>query len=291
MMQTRLGRFVALPIMAAATLFLTGCLVSPGKFDSTLVLRQDGTFSLSYEGEIFFIGLSQLAAMGDGSADDFAPECYDDDTFDTRECTPAEIQEQRAEYDANAERRAAREKKNAEEMAAFMGGIDPSDPEAAEELAKVLRRQRGWNNVVHKGDGVFDVSYAIEGYLSHDITFPVIEKFVVPTPFIQVILRDEGQVRIAAPGFTAQEGGNGMPGMMGGMGSMGALAQMSAGDGDEAMTVPELDGTFTIITDGTILANNTDEGPRTDDNGIQGLTWDVTPRSNAAPTALIRMNR
>ena len=51
---------------------------------------------------------------------------------------------------------------------------------------------------------------------------------------------------------------------------------------------PQVDGQFTITTDGAILANNTDDGPQADTTG-QRLTWAVNLRTPAAPTALIRM--
>ena len=48
---------------AAFALALTGCFVSPGKFTSELVLEEGGAFSFTYDGEIFFLGLSDLAQM------------------------------------------------------------------------------------------------------------------------------------------------------------------------------------------------------------------------------------
>ena len=52
--------------------------------------------------------------------------------------------------------------------------------------------------------------------------------------------------------------------------------------------VPEMDGTFRIVTDGQILANNTDEGPRAAPEG-QVLEWRVNQRTENAPMALIRL--
>jgi len=49
-----------------------------------------------------------------------------------------------------------------------------------------------------------------------------------------------------------------------------------------------LDGTFTITTDGAILANNTDEGPAAGTTGKQ-LSWKITRRTTAAPMALIQL--
>ena len=118
---------IATALLASLSLLLTGCFITPGKFNSELVLMEENRFSFTYEGEIFFIGLSNLAAMGAGAEEFEASTCYDDDTFDERECTEAELAEQRAEWDAGAEMRAAEAAQQAEQMSAMMGGIDPNE--------------------------------------------------------------------------------------------------------------------------------------------------------------------
>ena len=70
---------------------------------------------------------------------------------------------------------------------------------------------------------------------------------------------------------------------------MAGFGDGAAAKGDKAQpapAMPTLDGTFRIVTDGNILANNTDEGPRAVPGG-QALEWRITPRTPAAPTALI----
>jgi hypothetical protein len=57
---------------------------------------------------------------------------------------------------------------------------------------------------------------------------------------------------------------------------------------DAVPPIPEMDGTFRIVTDGRILANNTDEGP-TQGPGGQILEWRVNARTEAAPMALIQL--
>ena len=273
-----------------APLMLTGCLLSPGKFTSQLALMKDGSFSYSYNGEIQLLALSKLAEMSAKEGEKFeAQDCYDDE-FEVRECTEAEIAEQKAEWDANAETRQAKKREEAEQMKLMLGGIDPSSPEAAEEFAAQLQRQKGWNKVSHRGDGLFDVDFAITGTLSHDFAFPMIEKMPMGASFVTAILRNDGKVRIDATGFAAQGAGNPWQGMM--SGAMG-MANLKSSDGDEDkmpnLVMPE--GTFTIVTDGSILANNTDEGPEANPAGMQALTWNVTPRTEAAPTALIDLSR
>lgn len=279
-------RAAAGTMLAALSLLLTGCLITPGKFTSELVVNNDGSFAFSYDGEIFFLGLSKLAQMGAENEEFEASTCYNEN-YDEQECSEEELAEQRAEWETGAQERAAKAKKDAEEMAALMAGIDPSDPEAAEELRKLLLRHKGWNRVEHKGDGLYDVSYAASGKLSHDMLFPVIEGFPTANFFVQVILRDDNVVRVNAPGFAAQDEANPMGSMMGGMAGLAALGA-SKGNSDALPDLPVMDGTFTIVTNGTILANNTDEGP-SKSGSTSRLEWNVGQRTQAAPTALIKL--
>ena len=146
----------AAALAGASALMLSGCLLSPGKFASELQLMEDGSFSYSYDGEIQMLALSKLAEMANKSEDKFEAECWDDD-FEDRECTAAEVAEQKKEWEASAAERREKNAKEAEQMKAFLGGIDPSNPEAARELAERLQRQRGWNAVEYKGAIYFKI--------------------------------------------------------------------------------------------------------------------------------------
>lgn len=297
-------RLRAAAVLAGLSLALAGCFITPGKFTSELAITGPDSFTFSYDGEIFFLGLSKLAQMGASMEETFTPtECFDQETFETRDCTEEEVAEQRAEWEAGAAERIEAKKNEAAQMAAMMGGIDPSDPKAADELVKLLQRQKGWERVVHKGDGVFDVSYRVDGTLGHDFMFPTIEGFPATNPFVQMIQRKGGQVRINAPGFSAQSGdagGMGGLGAMMGMGSLAGLAAMSAANADKAggeeaslpPGIPMIEGTFTVraASGMRILANNTDEGPQAEATG-ETLVWKITPRTAQAPTALIAAQR
>lgn len=286
-------RLRAATLLAGFALTLSGCFLSPGKFESELAVTGQDSFTFTYEGEIFFLGLSKLAQMDAAQAEFTPPECYNQETYETQECTEEELAEARASWEAGAGERAAEAKKKAEQMAAMMGGIDPSDPKAAEELVKLLKRQKGWERVAHKGDGVFDVSYRVSGTMGHDFMFPMIEGFPATNPFVQAFIRQDGKVRINAPGFTAQSPDQAGMGMMMGMGSLAGLAALGAAEGeqDKAMPgVPVIDGTFTVRTIGgmRVLANNTDEGPEATSSG-EALTWRISTRTAQAPTALIAL--
>ncbi len=277
--------------IAAATavllgLALTACMLTPGRFTSALDLRKDGRFTFTYTGEIHVLALSKMAQQGRQT--EFKPDtCYDDD-FKERPCTKDELAEQRKTWDEGAADREAKAKKDAEQAKAMFGGLDPSDPKAAEELAARLRRQVGWKSVVYQGDGLYLVEFALSGRLDHDFAFPTIERFPMTNPFVQISRRADGTVRIDATGFGPGTGGmagggNPFAAMMGGAGLAGG------GDGKSDTAPPPIyDGTFTITTDGAVLANNTDEGPQADPTG-QKLLWTVNARIPAAPTALVRL--
>lgn len=267
-------------------LLLGACMLLPGKFASDLVLRRDGTFSYAYKGEIHLLALSKMAAeersKSQGNAAFEPSTCYGEQSGEERECSSEEITEQKRQWEEGlaASRADATEKKKSEEamMKSMLGGIDPSDPRAAQEFAERLRRQRGWKSVIDKGDGRFEVEYAITGKLDHDFTFPTIEKFPMITPFVSLIRRSDGTVRIDAPAFSSSATSSPMMGM--------AAASASEKSGADGM--PTLDGVLTLITDGEILANNTDEGPVAAPGGRK-LEWKVNARTAAAPTALVRI--
>ncbi len=290
-------RLRAAAVLGACALTLSGCFMSPGKFTSELQITGPDSFTFSYDGEIFFLGLSKLAQMDAAAEQAFTPsECYDDETYETRDCTKDELDQQRADWEAGAADRAAEAKRKAEQMAAMMGGIDPSDPKAADELVKLLSRQKGWERVVHKGDGVFDVSYRTAGSFGHDFMFPSIEGFPPTNPFVQMFLRKGGQVRINAPAFATQNSDTGAMGAMMGMGSLAGLAAMGGSEGangEQVPGVPVMEGTFTVraAPGMRILANNTDEGPEAGADGGEVLVWKISPRTTQAPTALVAAGR
>lgn len=260
--------------VAALSLLVAACIFAPGKFTSQLDVRKDRSFSFRYTGEILMVPL-----MKTDKNEAFTPEaCHDEKTDEERKCTDAEIADQKTAWEKQRE-----EKKKSDAQAAQMmlGGLDPSNPQAGKELADKLRRQAGWNKVEYLGDGKFDVDFALTGKLDRDFVFPTMEGFPMSNAFVQVSLRQDGTVRVDAPGFGPPSGGQGMAGMMSGMAS-----DKDSEKGPAALA----DGTFSIMTDAQILANNTDEGPKAA-NGGQSLVWQVNPRTKAEPTALLKMAR
>ena len=298
MRAVRVRTWGSFAVAAAMAILLTGCLLLPGRFTSDLTLKKDGSFGFTYKGEIFVLALSRMAAgMNDAAANKpFEPkECKDDDSDTARPCKPDEIGQQKQEWQAERDAAKAKAAKDAEAAKMMLGGIDPTDPKAGEQFAEHLARQAGWKSVVSKGDGRFEVDYAIAGRLTHDFTFPTVERMPMLVPFVAVIRRNDGTVRVDAPAFSSGQSAGPLAGFAGMAGALGGADKLDAADGgakpgQKPATppgFPALDGHFTLHTDGTILANNTDEGPKAQ-AGVQRLEWTVNPQTTAPPTALIR---
>lgn len=281
---------LAVPVFACA--LLAGCFLQPGKFDSALDLRKDGAFTFSYKGQIYLLALSKIAELANktevNSGEFIEQPCLDDEEFEERECTDEEVAEQRTDWVAEKQRKLKSAEDESKMMRAMLGGIDPADPDAASELADRLRRQAGWKKVDYVGDGLFEVEFELSSRMTHDFAFPTFERFPMNNVFVMANLREGNAVRIDAPAFAVQGSGNPMQGMMTGMaGVFGGLGE--TGEGEEpAAQIPQIEGTFRIITDGEILANNTDEGPQSS-GGAQVLEWKVNKRTQNPPTALVRL--
>jgi hypothetical protein len=267
----RTRRLFAGATLLASSALLSGCLFQPGTFDAALHITQDRQFAFTYQGEIVMAGMSDLAEMAQ-EAEEQEP-CHTD-TGKERPCTEEELAG-RAREDAMGRQM----------IEGMFGGLDMSDEAQVAEMAAMLERQAGWNSVEFVGDGVFVVDFSITSVLGHDFDFPTFEDVPMSNSFVQVRLRDDGRARISAPGF-APTGGNPMGAMM--MGMMGAFAEGAAEGGEEApqLDVRQPEGTFRIVTDARILANNTDEGPVSDPRG-EMLVWEIGSSTVAAPTALL----
>ncbi|MCH7628831.1 MAG: hypothetical protein IH997_08970 [Proteobacteria bacterium] len=272
-------RHRAATLVIALALLVAGCMLVPGRFASQLDVRRDGTFAFEYRGEIVLAPLAQPSPPGEDEAA-FDPSPCTDEAGDTRPCSANEIDAQRQTWEAErAERKANKDKQDAQSrkaMQGLLGGIDPGDPRAAQEFADRLARQEGWSSVVSKGHGVFEVVYAAKGRLDHNFSFPTIERLPMVVPFVTVIRRNDGTVRIEAPAFSPSSANPAIPGL---------------GDANkDQASAALLDGTFALTTDAAVLANNTDEGPAAVPSGGQRLSWQVNARTQDAPTALLRLH-
>ena len=278
--------------VAALAAMLTGCFMAPGTFTSELRIDPDGRFAFNYDGEIALVGLTQMAEMSERAQEErFSPEPCTADDGTVRDCSSAEIGQQREEWTAAAPNRAMERAQQAEMMRLMIGEVDLSNPAKIAEFARKLERQAGWNTVRYRADGIFDVSFAIDGMLTHDFLFPVVEGFPMPGAFVQMHVRDEDIVRVEAPGYSPSGGVGGSD-----MGAIPQLMGMAARSGETTGSdlagakLPPLDGTFRIVTGARVLANNTDEGGQAS-AGQTVLSWTIDPATRAAPMAMLQLTR
>ncbi len=264
-------RFFAL----AAPLLLTGCLWGPGKFASDLTLRKDDSFVLDYRGEIVL----QLppGAKEEPWKNEMA-RCYAEvvgadpnERPKERPCTETEIAERKAQH---AERIASKRKENEEMAKAF--GLPGFDDESNRAFATKLMKYAGWRSVTYRGDGVFDVDYHFEGTTTQDFLFPMLPDNDLLIPFIAIRRRTDGAVLVTAPAMT------------GGSGPLAARAGAAATREMKDGPVSRAEGRFTVITNGEILTNNSEDGAAAHPVGRQ-VRWDVGPGSTKIPETLIRL--
>lgn len=242
----------ALVLALIAPLALAGCLFFPGKFESTLTIHADRSFTYAYKGEVLAVDIESLmgkfgqAGMAQGAKG----------------------------KDAKAEPKMPDLKLTPEEKA--------KQDENFRKLAAELAKETGYRTVEYRGNGVFYIDYQISGVLSHAFTFPYNYDNHVILPWLLVEVRGKDMVRIKAPGFARPDMG-GMGGMGSGMGAMGAFPMPGA---ENAFT--GMDGNFTLITDGELVAQNNEAGATTAGT-TRTVVWKVNSNTPDAPMASIRV--
>ncbi len=177
-------------VALVAPLVLWGCVLTPGKFVSSLTINADRTFAFAYKGEVIAIEPSSSMKMsGDGET---KPEQGEGPKTDTPKQPDPD-----AEAQSDAKNR---------------------------EIAAALSKEAGYRSVVYRGKGKFDIDYAISGSLTHSFLFPFNADAQAVLPFLMIEVRQGGTVRVRAPGFAGQQNsGGGMAGL-GGLGGGAADA-------------------------------------------------------------------
>jgi len=273
----------------AAPLLLTGCLWGPGKFTSDLTLLKNGSFILDYKGEIVLQTPPDVQTKAEawkadlahctksGKAEIATDSMIGDDSDDpARPCTAVELARLKAQFDKQATEKAASKSKESAEMAK-MFGLPGFDDESNRAFAAKLMKFEGWRSVAYRGNGVFDVIYHFEGSSKQDFVFPMLPDNDLLIPFIALRRRADGSVLVTAPAMT------------GGSGPLAARAgAAAAADGMKNGPVSRAQGRFTVITDGEILTNNSEDGAAPNPRG-RAVHWDVSSGSNKIPETLVRL--
>lgn len=247
-MHHRIGR---LALAIVTPLLLTGCLLTPGKFASTLSINADRSFTFAYKGEVVAFDPSDEMgkALKEGSEDEPGSDSEDGDAKeDDTYFTPAALQSEdkdTAETDADKERK-------------------------HRAIAEALTKEAGYRSVQYMGKGKYLIDYQVSGTLTHNFVYPYNLDAEVVFPFIAIELRKNGTVRLKAPAFGNESTGDQTPGR------------------SEATRL--LDGTFTLDTDAEIISQNNEDGVQLV-SGRKTIVWQANPLSKAAPLAVLRMTR
>jgi hypothetical protein len=226
-------------------------------------------------------GMDDTAVAADAAAGAAAAVEEAATDMEERECSKAEIAEQKATWDEQVAAKKTKQDEQKKMFAMMMGGIDPKDPATIKRFTKEVERLAAWNKVEHLGNGLFMIDYSTKGHLADDFAFPIIPRYALGEPMIHITRWDNGRVRIEAPSFHNDPDFSMMA-------MMGAGSMMGMGGGKKPADPIKVSGTFTLTTDAKILANNTEEGPE-DINGLQVLRWEIGPATFGPPMALLKM--
>lgn len=179
--------------------------------------------------------------------------------------------------DSNANRNTDEEQQNAA-MRSVFGGAVPGDDEGLKRFATQLAKYDGWNKVEYMGDNLFEVEYAVSGTFDRMFAFPTIPGATMQFPFVQILRRSGGEIEVLTP---AMAGPGGLASAMGPMPMGGSSGQSK---------VQPIDGTFTIVTDGDVLSNNTEDGLAIS-GATKSMRWKVDGSSGpeGSPRAIVKL--
>ena len=241
-----------LAAILAAPLLLASCLLSPGKFVSSLDIRKDRSFTFAYQGEILLLdpsegiqdGMSKaLGESGDSKADEpVEEETADGLATEINQAQPAE--EKKAPSAQTVAQRKA--------------------------VAEALSKEQGYRSVEYLGGNKFRVDYLVSGRLDRNFVYPLNIDAMAVIPWIAVELRKDGTARMMALAF-GESNQN--------AGTMGAAPKPD-------MAAAGREGIFTFTTDAHLVMQNNEAGvapgPGTK------VVWTITPTTKAVPTAVVR---
>ena len=160
----------------ACCLMLGACLVTPGKFESTLDIRADRQFSFTYKGEIISSDMKGLGSSGEDLIGDDAPEKKD-----------------------SALHKTAMQKGSG---GSFDNRSASGDDAQMQAIAAALSKEKGFRSARYMGNHRFEIDYAISGRLTHNFLFPFNSDAEIVLPFVAVELRGDDRVRVKAPGYS-----------------------------------------------------------------------------------------
>ena len=172
-------KFARLALAFAAPFLLVSCVLSPGKFVSTLHVAKDRSFTFTYAGEVILI--DPATTFGEGMAQGLAQAGGD-------------------EADAPKPEAAAPGKPAAETAQSIAEG---------KAIAEALSKEVGYRSVQYLGNHRFRVDYAMSGRLDRSFVYPVNLDAKSIIPWVAVEVRTDGTARVKALAFGDPEEGMG----------------------------------------------------------------------------------
>ncbi len=213
--------FMRFAFVAAAALVLSSCILSPGKFVSTLHIAKDRSFTFTYVGEVIL--LDPASAMQQGMQDGLAG---------MGETSPADETGDEVGNTAEPPKPAAPAAPAAETAQQIAEG---------KAIAEALSKEVGYRSAEYLGRNKFRVDYVMAGRLDRSFVYPVNLDAKSIIPWVAVEVRKDRTARIKAIAFGDPDEG------------MGSAAKP---DGQEK----ERNGTFTLTTDADLVMQNNEEG-------------------------------
>ncbi|MFL6844009.1 MAG: hypothetical protein ACJ8ER_03915 [Allosphingosinicella sp.] len=212
--------FMRFAFVAVASLLLSSCILSPGKFVSTLNIGKDRSFTFTYVGEVIL--LDPAAAMQQGMQEGLAAAAADTVDSEGNSVAPAEPAQP---AESPADKAAAKARQDAEARA----------------VAEALSKEVGYRSVEYLGDNRFKVDYSMSGKLDRSFIFPINLDAKSIIPWLAIEVRTDGTARVKAIAFGDPDEG------------MGSAAKPDSPD-------RERNGTFTFTTDATLVMQNNEDG-------------------------------
>jgi len=249
--------FMRFAFAAAAAILLSSCILSPGKFVSTLHIAKDRSFTFTYVGEVIL--LDPAAAMQKGMEDGLAGAAPSGeggmvDETDMIGNTVDDLDDIEGNMAATAQP-AAPAAESAKSIA------------EAKAVAEALSKEVGYRSVEYLGNNKFRVDYSMTGKLDRSFVYPINMDAKSIIPWLVVEVRKDRTARIMAIAFGDQ-----------------STDMASAAKPDSQPK--ERDGTFTFTTDAELVMQNNEEGMAPGPG--KKVVWRVTPATKAVPTAVVR---
>jgi hypothetical protein len=173
-------KLARLAVALAAPLLLVSCVLSPGRFVSTLHIAKDRSFTFAYAGEVILI--DPATTFGEGLAEGIADPAAGGEG---EEAAPAP----------------AKPAKPAAETAQSIA--------EGKAIAEALSKEVGYRTVEYLGNHRFRVDYSLSGRLDRSFVYPVNVDAKSIIPWVAVEVRNDGTARVKALAFGDPEEGMG----------------------------------------------------------------------------------